>query len=417
MKNIFAILKQKKAFVLKSGGNSMNPVLLKEDVVYYRRTSYRQCHENDIILAQKGNKAFTHRIIYKKSNFLITKGDNNVLSDGKIYPRQVIGKVYQIKRNDQIFSPENFYLLQSTLYFKEIVKLKRTFKAEKINFVFLKGLPLHLYFEKSHPRRIYADCDILINKEYYDKAQGILIEYGYKKSDHSLSKIHRDFQNHETEISFYKKINNFYVVFDIHLEITPLYNQFGKMNGFYSDVLIQQLTKKSLDSKHRIKIENEIFDILTQEYLIIFLAIHAFRHNFKGVYRLEFLHKIILKGVEWERLTQIIKYFKLQNIVYPTFILLQKYFDTPIPKSFFSKIKPDKVKLKYIMKNILTTNIFGDEPRIKAGVNRFKNLFSLSPNPWWEKIQVFFNPAVIYSIFWVVARKFKWKRFFSFSNP
>ncbi|MFN4212726.1 MAG: hypothetical protein ACK4FL_02050, partial [Microgenomates group bacterium] len=56
---------------------------------------------------------------------------------------------------------------------------------------------------------------------------------------------------------------------------------------------------------------------------------------------------------------------------------------------------------------IKKTNIFDDEPRIKAGINRFKNLFFLSPQPLWRKFLVFFNRQVLYSLFWVLWRKLK----------
>jgi len=65
-------------------------------------------------------------------------------SDGKIHPQQIIRKVYQVKRDGRIFDPESLYLLQSTLYFQEIVKIKKAFEREGIGFVFLKGLPLHI---------------------------------------------------------------------------------------------------------------------------------------------------------------------------------------------------------------------------------------------------------------------------------
>jgi len=151
MENIIACLKKQKQFSLKSQGSSMLPLLQANDVIYYRQTTFSRCKTNDLIMAKKNGQLFTHRVIYKTKKYLITKGDNNLQSDGKIYPRQIIAKVYQIKRNGKIFHPENLYLFQSTLYFQEIVKIKRAFEKEKIDFVFLKGLPLHLYFKGKHP--------------------------------------------------------------------------------------------------------------------------------------------------------------------------------------------------------------------------------------------------------------------------
>jgi len=50
-------------------------------------------------------------------------------------------------------------------------------------------------------------------------------------------------------------------------------------------------------------------------------------------------------------------------------------------------------------------SIFDDEPRIKAGITRFKNLFFLSPRRWQNKVLIFVNPLVVYSILWVLIKK------------
>lgn len=76
----------------------MMPILQPNDVIHYRKTTFSQCKTNDFIMVKKNGQLFTHRVIYKTKNYLITKGDNNLDSDGRIYPRQIIGKFYQIKR-------------------------------------------------------------------------------------------------------------------------------------------------------------------------------------------------------------------------------------------------------------------------------------------------------------------------------
>ena len=159
----------------------MLPLLRHGDIVFYKKTNLKQACTNDIILVQKNNQAFTHRVIYKTGRYLITKGDNNLESDGRIYPRQIIAKVTQVKRNGKLFNPEDIYLFQSTHYLNEIIKIKQVFEKAGIEYVFLKGLPLHLYFEKTHPRRIYADCDVLLHKKEYIKAKEILEKHKYKE--------------------------------------------------------------------------------------------------------------------------------------------------------------------------------------------------------------------------------------------
>lgn len=407
-------LKSESHIKIKSFGNSMTPILLDEDIVYFKKAKFSQIKTNDIITVKKLNKLFTHRIIYKTNKYLITKGDNNIISDGRIYPNQIVGRLYQIKRNGEILNPENIYLIQSSLYFAEIVKIKKALEKEKIDFVFLKGLPLHLYYEGAHPRRIYADCDILVSLEGQSNIHRLLIKNGFKKSETSYSSIHKILKNKETEDMYYKKINGVPVLFDVHYEAVFMMNQIGKLNELYPQKSTDQMSKQFLKERMIVQIQNENFPILSPPDLIIYLALHFFHHNYNGIFRLELLNTIFQK-IHYSRRTYVsssvifIRKYKLENFVYPTFLLLQKYFKTPIPKKFMDSIKPHRNKMKYIDENILRINIFNDEPRIKAGVTRFKNLFYLSPQPLWRNILIIFNPAVIYSIFWVILRKLKRK--------
>jgi hypothetical protein len=88
---------------------------------------------------------------------------------------------------------------------QEIIKIKRAFEEENIDFVFLKGLPLHLYYEKTHPKRIYADCDVLINKKDFLEAEKIIIKFGYKKN---VAEKKPDVQKPLTSDNFNKNIHN-----------------------------------------------------------------------------------------------------------------------------------------------------------------------------------------------------------------
>ena len=387
----------------------MEPVFHENDVLYFKKVAFNKVRINDIVSVKKDKKLITHRVIYKSPKYLITKGDNNPISDGKVHPKQIIGKVYQVKRNNQIIDPEQIYLLQSTLYFQEIVKIKNAFEKEEINFVFLKGLPLHLYFEKTHPRRIYLDCDVLVDKKDFSKTESIMNKFGYKKSSQSLSKIHTLFRKKQIEVPFYKSINGFPVVFDIHLEIDWMSQQLGKLEEFYPQSFIDQLTNEFLQIKRMVNIQDSNFPFLTSNLQILYLALHLFHHNFRGAFRYDFLDKVVrkqqLKINNWQLITKIVNNYQLSNFVSPVFILLKKYYQTPIPKEFFDFIKPVNSLTRKLINRLTRTIIFDDEPRVHAGINRFKNLFLLSPNPLWKKMLVFFNPQVIYSIFWVLLQR------------
>ena len=166
-------------FSIKTFGNSMYPILQNGDVITIKKINPSKIKVNDIICFQRKNKLITHRVIYKANEKLITKGDSNPTSDGQIRTDSIVGRVELLRRNNQEFDIKTLYLLQSSIYFEEMRKVIGKLSKKKIDFVILKGLPLHLYLEKTHPQRIYADCDILINKNQKKEVIKILKKEGY----------------------------------------------------------------------------------------------------------------------------------------------------------------------------------------------------------------------------------------------
>lgn len=393
--------------VLKTFGESMLPLLQDKDSLFIKKNRFQSIKINDIVTVFKDKKYFTHRVIYKTRKYLITKGDNSVESDGKVYTNQIVGKVIEIKRRGKIINPQDLYLIQSTLYFQEIVKIKKILEKLKIPFVILKGLPLHLYFEKSHPQRLYLDSDMLCQRKHQKMVEEILKKNGYKPHDTSLSKTQKKMLSETKEVSFYKRINDITVVFDIHYELVFLMTQVGNLNALYPKKNIEQFTNKAIIESQKISLQGETFPILKPHHLITYLALHFFHHSFRGVFRLEFLDRIIRRYSKnnWSRIEKLIIDFQLQNFVYPVFLLLKKYFKTPLPQSFLNKIRPSFTARLFIKHNVLGKSVFDGQSRIDAGITRFKNLFFLSPRPIIVRLGIIFNLQVLYTIFWTIKKK------------
>lgn len=383
----------------------MSPLLLDEDVVYLKKIKFSSIKVNDIVTFRKNRVFQTHRVIYKAGKYLVTKGDNNLKADGKVFPKQIVGKVYKVKRAGKTFNPEDIYLFQSTLYFQEIVKIKRLFEEQKIDFVFLKGLPLHLYLENSYPRRIYADSDVLIDKKQFKKAKRILEKEGYKQNDTSLSKTQEKLKDKITEVSFYKNYNGIIVTFDVHAEPVFMMVQLGRLDALYPQRLIDRLTESFLQNKHGVKIQNEFFPILSPTHLSLYLALHFFHDNYRGAYKLELFSKVMSKYIKHASylalLAEEIRDYKLENYLYPSFYLLKKYYLTALPSKFLNSIKP----IEKTIKKQLGTNIFDLQTRFEAGRERFLNLFFYSPNSFLKRLTIVFNVQVIYMAFLIISRR------------
>ena len=294
------------------------------------------------------------------------------------------------------------HLWQSSVYLPELFKLNKIFKKNKIDFLFLKGLPLHLYFEKKIPNRIYCDCDLLINPKDFNKTKKILINLNYQMQETSLTFIQKKFQKQRPEYIFFKKINNFPVLLDIHTEAVFMMTQLGKLNHLYPHKKVEDLTQNFLENKRFVKLKQQILPILSQENLILYLALHFFHHNFLGKFRLEFLKKIIKKTSKEEilSLTKKVKKYKLENFVYPGLYLAN------FSQTFLNSIKPSKRILNYLKNKIISQKINQKETRIQAGINRFRNLFFLSPQATLSKLLTFFDPKILFLIFWSASKFF-----------
>lgn len=391
---------------IKTFGNSMFPFFINGDILHLAKISFKKIQVDDFITFKSKGGFITHRVIYKdpKDTFLITKGDKNRYHDGRVYPKQIIGKVDSVKRGKTQLATFDLYFFQSTHYFREIIKITAALYKNQINFVILKGLPLHLYFEKKFPSRIYADCDILIDKKQFGKVSNIFHKLGYKQFDETLDSTFKKLKDKDTEIQFKKNINGIPVTFDIHLEAVFLMTQLGRLEALYPQKLLDNFTTLLLLSKKKIHLNNSNFPILNNELLVIYLALHLFHHNFQGYYRYELIKKIMLgKKLDYAKIASIIRIYKLQKFILPVFLLLKKYYSITLPSSIKNIQK--ELTSRYYQDKLSFEDIFNDEMRVNSGIKRFRNIFSLSSEPLHKKIFVFLNLQVIYAFYFSIFKK------------
>jgi len=395
----------KKNGKIKTFGYSMMPILQDGDVVSIQKVSLESLRINDIICFRQKNRLVTHRVVYKTKSYVITKGDNNPVSDGKILKNKILGKISAIERKEQKFDIDDLYLFQSSIYFEEIKRVVGMFKKAGIDQVILKGLPLHLFLEKKHQRRIYADCDILVAKKDCFRARNLLKNEGYQKVDFPLSSKHKKLKDKDVEESFVKKISGYTVVFDIHYEAAFMMTQLGKLEYLYPQKLLEDFTKSLLNNKRIVEIGDGKFPLLSLEEQIVYLFLHLFHHNFRGGYRYDILVKILGMPFDKNKLIHIITEYKLTNFVYPGLMLLNEYYPDEKYQKLFGLLTVSKQVRKYVSKKVLPIRIFDGEERIGAGTKRFLLIFNLSPRPILIRYLTILNKQVLYSIYWVLVNK------------
>ncbi|NMB84070.1 signal peptidase I [Candidatus Roizmanbacteria bacterium] len=402
---------RRKRFFVKAEGNSMLPLLKSGDIVYYEKIKFEHIKIDDLVLFYKKDQYFTHRVIYKTKKYLITKGDNNLISDGKIYPDKVMARVVDIKRNGQIFNVENLYLIQSSFYMAELSDLCEKLTDRGIEYAIIKGLPLHLYYEKHHPRRIYADCDFLIRKSQFSDFDRLLKDKGFVMVDGGLLlPVFERIKQAKDDLIYTKKHGRFDIVLDVHFEPEFTNTRIGNIEAFYPGELLKSLSQKFLSSKKKITINDNDFFILDDDVLIIYLLLHLFNHGFKGTYRINFIDRVIRKNRlgknGWLKVLAFIEEYRLNNFVGPGFALLKKYYQTPIPDFFLKKLSTPPGLLKTVSKTNIYINYRAPDEILKNSLGeRFWTLFRFSPQPLWKKITAFSDiKSILAGIFTVGVR-------------
>lgn len=399
--------KGKNSFSLKSEGNSMFPILQHGDLVEYIRCNPTHIKENDIILTNTNGTFVTHRVIYKTATTYITRGDNNPKADLPIQANQIFGKAIRFKRRGVWYGIQEIYLQQSILYLHEINKLAKTLSQNTVPHVFLKGVLISLRYENTIPRRIYADCDILVKRENAQQIELIFKFLGYKNVDKNFRLTTKKNKYDYPEISFVKNIGKIPVVFDVHFEPVFLMTQIAGMNLLYDKQLLYDLGGMIINNRKSIQVKGMDFFMCAPTDQALYLVLHIFHHNCIDSVRYSLLNSVILKSKSslfWKKLRLTIKKFHLEGYSYLPFLILKRYYKTPIPPSFISSIVPSWSKKKISWFLLQKTNIFNNDSRFKAGIERFILIFVLSPSPIWKKIWVFFHKDTIQTILSLIRK-------------
>ena len=396
MSNILADIFKKGLFNIKVSGDSMYPILHDQDVVSFKKIKINQVKKNDILLLYKLNHFFVHRLIYKTDKYLITKGDNNNYDDGKINKKNLLGKAIFVKRSGQKFNIEHFYLAQSSVYFDQIANINKTLTKENINFAFIKGLPINLHYFKKHSQRFFYDCDVLIPVNQKKEVINIFKELGYKKTSTDIFKKREDFWQE----SFYKTVNGFPVVFDIHYQVSFLMTQISNLDCLYPLNLVNNMSKEIIKNRQIIKINGNYYPVISKVYLALLLLLHYFHHNFQEIYQLEKISNLIskLSRPQIKQLMALINYYQVNKYIYPCLFYLNKYFQSDSSKQLLKTFKL-KNKNTMVLIDSMKMGPFNKRGRVEAGIVRFKLLFYLSPRPLIKKIFIFANPEVVFLIY------------------
>lgn len=375
---------------------SMWPLIRPGDTPLIKKASSYKV--DDIVSFLQKGKIITHRVVHTPQSkpYLITKGDNNLKSDGKVFKKDLLGKVEEVKRGKEKIKIRHTYLAQSSVYQKEIQKLNKTLRKESVPYVFLKGLPLHYLVNNSPPTRLFFDVDLLIERRKIKKVEKIMKKSGYKKLSTELfgKKVKKPKQ-----ISFIKRTKPFPTAVDLHFQPAIGFTKteaFDKLFPFEPDAL----NKYFFEKKRETSVGNIKVSLLSDDALTIFLLLHFFHHNFKGIHRLQLINNLVRKRkVDWKEAQKMVDKFKLRNFIYLGILYLKLYFKTPIPQNFVRKNKPRFFVALFSSILLYIFSPFDENKRFTERVKRLVFLFFYSPISLSKKLKTLFNKRVLFILY------------------
>lgn len=328
--------------------NSMAPLILPSDKPIVKKSKNHKL--NDIVVISKKSRLVAHRVIYLSLNkkYLVTKGDNNYKSDGKIKQEKVLGKVEEIKRNKELINLSHIYFSQSSSYLKELAQINKAFHKKSINYLILKGLILNLFVKNAPPQRLYFDADLLIQKKDLQKTASLLQKLGFQKLQPELFK---KTAKKPSQLTLVKKTEPFPVYIDLHIEPGVGFTKLTNLNSLLPQ--IKTFNKHLFSTTQKVKVESTSFLLLRNDELLVYLLLHFYHHNFNGIHRLELINELInKKKIDWKKVENMTRRFRLENFIYPGILMTMKYYNTKIPHTVLANIKRSRLrKLKLLPKS------------------------------------------------------------------
>jgi len=101
------LLEDDRQLEFRMKGYSMFPLLRPDDKGVVRKCRHDEVKPGDIIVFYQNNSLVAHRLIRRKGDQLIAKGDKNSYTDAPVDSNRLVGKLIQYERNGRIYNVEN----------------------------------------------------------------------------------------------------------------------------------------------------------------------------------------------------------------------------------------------------------------------------------------------------------------------
>ncbi len=209
----------------------------------------------------------------------------------------------------------------------ELIKLLEVFKANDIEAVPFKGPTLSLLAYGDLALRQFADLDILVRRRDVARVRTLLARHGFAPApqlttgqEAALLRFDcaQNFSNHEN------------VVVDIHWDLAPRY------------LSIDLNVNTCWDNVQNIELGQTKTHTLSQENLVLALAIHGFTHYWERLGWISDISALIVRNkTDWPVLLQTASDLGLRRILMIALFLANDMLEAPVPLEVLESIRND----------------------------------------------------------------------------
>lgn len=118
---MLSVLAKHKPFRFQANGNSMCPFITNGDILTISPMNIKRACLGDVVAVYRpGYHLFIHRVISLRGDYIQTKGDNSLESDGWYLVKEIIGYVSKVERKSKIVTQGLGYERKIIAFFSKI---------------------------------------------------------------------------------------------------------------------------------------------------------------------------------------------------------------------------------------------------------------------------------------------------------
>lgn len=232
--------------------------------------------------------------------------------------------------------------LRNGLLAGELATILQTLHQAGIPVIPLKGAYLSQALYRNINLRVYTDLDILVPRGCVNQVFDLLVRSGYATEFPSWFLTGRMMRN-SYECVFWRKERQMGFLVELHWALFPEAN--------LNDASMNDLWAEAQPSTF---LDCPVY-LLSAEWQLLFLAVHAARHYSQSLKWLVDIHEVCRRGgIDWEKVAAKARLMGCQRLLRWSLSVCSALLETPVPRDLSPKLPPPRMKLYPAPPGVLT---------------------------------------------------------------